>query len=111
MIKFLDLQSQYASLRGEMDPAIAGILRDATFIGGAPVQAFEREFAAYLESDKPRREARDLRGTASLTYSFNAEWSLTGAVTVRSLQGDVKRSPIVNEDTPVAGVLALSYSF
>lgn len=50
MIKFLDLQSQYASLRGEMDPAIAGILRDATFIGGAPVQAFEREFAAYQQA-------------------------------------------------------------
>jgi outer membrane scaffolding protein for murein synthesis (MipA/OmpV family) len=54
---------------------------------------------------------RDIRGTASLTYFFDAHWSLTGALTVRSLQGDVTRSPIVTEDTPVAGVLALSYSF
>jgi outer membrane scaffolding protein for murein synthesis (MipA/OmpV family) len=51
-----------------------------------------------------------VRGTASLTYFLDADWSLTGAVTVRALQGDVKRSPIVNEDTPVAGVLALNDS-
>ena len=77
------------------------------FYGVTAQQSASSGYAVYT----PGAGWRDLRGTASLTYAFNSEWSLTGAVTVRSLQGDVKRSPIVNEDTPVAGVLALSYSF
>lgn len=50
MIKFLDLKAQYDSIRPEIDAAIAGVLESATFIGGAEVQAFEREFAAYQQA-------------------------------------------------------------
>jgi outer membrane protein len=88
----------------------------ATYVNSGYMQAFygvtaQQSAASGYAVYTPGAGWRDIRGTASLTYSFNAEWSLTGAVTVRSLQGDVKRSPIVSEDTPVAGVLALSYSF
>jgi dTDP-4-amino-4,6-dideoxygalactose transaminase len=47
MIKLLDLQRQYEGIREEMDAAIQAVIREAAFIGGRHVQAFEREFAAY----------------------------------------------------------------
>lgn len=50
MIKFLDLRAQYDGIRPEIDAAIAGVLDSATFIGGAEVRAFEREFADYQQS-------------------------------------------------------------
>jgi MipA family protein len=88
----------------------------ATYVNSKYMQAFYGVTAQQSASSgyavyTPGAGWRDIRGNASLTYFFNAEWSLTGAVTVRSLQGDVKRSPIVTEETPVAGLLALSYSF
>jgi dTDP-4-amino-4,6-dideoxygalactose transaminase len=51
VIKFLDLKAQYDSIRPEIDAAIAGVLDSASFIGGAEVQAFEKEFAAYQQAD------------------------------------------------------------
>jgi len=51
MIKFLDLQAQYTSIKGEIDAAIADVIADAAFIGGAPVRAFEAAFAHYLGVD------------------------------------------------------------
>jgi len=88
----------------------------ATYVNSKYMQAFYGVTAQQSASSgyavySPGAGWRDIRGNASLTYFFNAEWSLTAALTVRSLQGDVKRSPIVTEETPVAGVLALSYSF
>jgi len=77
------------------------------FYGVTAEQSANTGYALY----SPGAGWRDVRGNAALTYFFNADWSLTGAVTARALQGDVKRSPIVNEDTPVAGVLSLNYSF
>jgi dTDP-4-amino-4,6-dideoxygalactose transaminase len=49
LIKFLDLYGQYESIRTELDPAVAAVIRDAAFIGGRPVAAFETAFAAYLQ--------------------------------------------------------------
>jgi outer membrane scaffolding protein for murein synthesis (MipA/OmpV family) len=77
------------------------------FYGVSSAQSASSGYAPYA----PGAGWRDVRANAALTYSFNADWSMTGAVTVRSLQGDVKRSPIVNENTPVAGLLSLNYSF
>lgn len=48
MIKFLDLHAQYLSIKDEIDAAIAGVIRDAAFIGGSRAQAFEKEFAEWL---------------------------------------------------------------
>lgn len=47
IIKFLDLQSQYASIREEMDSAIQSVLENVSFIGGVELTAFETEFAAF----------------------------------------------------------------
>jgi MipA family protein len=77
------------------------------FYGVTTAQSATSGYAVYT----PGRGWRDVRGSASLTYFFDAHWSLTAAATVRALQGDVKASPIVNEDMPVAGVLALGYTF
>ncbi len=46
-VPFLDLKAQYASLKGEIDAAIAGVVESCGFIGGETVRRFERNFAAY----------------------------------------------------------------
>ena len=35
MIKFLDLHAQYLSIKSEIDSAIAAVIRDSAFVGGA----------------------------------------------------------------------------
>jgi dTDP-4-amino-4,6-dideoxygalactose transaminase len=50
MIKFLDLHAQYLSIKDEIDAAIAGVIADSAFIGGARVKAFEAEFGAWIGS-------------------------------------------------------------
>ncbi len=46
-IPFVDLKTQYRSLKDEIDNAIAKILENSAFIGGAAVENFEREFARF----------------------------------------------------------------
>lgn len=48
-VPYADLQLQYQSIKGEIDAAIAGVIRDNAFIRGGYVDAFEREFAAAAE--------------------------------------------------------------
>lgn len=50
-IPFVDLRSQYASIQDEVAGAIQGVLDSCTFIGGEPLAAFEREFAAFCKTD------------------------------------------------------------
>jgi dTDP-4-amino-4,6-dideoxygalactose transaminase len=47
MIPFLDLKAQYASLKGEIDAAVLGVLASAQYVLGDEVARFEEEFAAY----------------------------------------------------------------
>lgn len=47
MIKFLDLVSQYSSIKDEIDDAIARTISAAAFIGGEEIARFEDEFARY----------------------------------------------------------------
>lgn len=54
---------------------------------------------------------RDVRANLSLSYSFSARTSLTTALSVSSLQGDAKDSPLVHQRTSTAAVLALGYTF
>jgi dTDP-4-amino-4,6-dideoxygalactose transaminase len=44
-VPFADLQLQYQTIKGEIDDAIAAVIRDNAFIRGPYVDAFEREFA------------------------------------------------------------------
>jgi dTDP-4-amino-4,6-dideoxygalactose transaminase len=46
-IPFADLYAQYKSIQPDIDAAIAGVIQNTSFIGGAPVQQFEKDFAAY----------------------------------------------------------------
>lgn len=43
----VDLAQQYRQIQSEADAAVLEILHSGAYIGGAVVQAFEREFAAY----------------------------------------------------------------
>lgn len=47
-IPFVDLKAQYLSIKTEVDDAIAQILQNTSFIGGAPVKQFENAFAEYI---------------------------------------------------------------
>src|ERR1700741_2581142 len=48
-VPFADLQLQYQTIKGEIDAAIAGVIRESAFIRGPFVDAFERDFAAAAE--------------------------------------------------------------
>lgn len=47
MVPFVDLKSQYQSIKPEIDAAVAKVLESAHFVLGSEVSAFEEEFAAY----------------------------------------------------------------
>jgi dTDP-4-amino-4,6-dideoxygalactose transaminase len=47
MIAFVDLQSQYREVKGEVDRVIASILERGAYVGGREVEDFERWFADY----------------------------------------------------------------
>lgn len=47
MVPYLDLRSQYQSIKAEIDAAVLRVLDSAQFVLGEEVAAFEREFAAY----------------------------------------------------------------
>lgn len=42
---------QYESIKTEIDAAIASIIENTSFVGGAPVTDFERDFASYTERE------------------------------------------------------------
>ena len=47
-VPFVDLKSQYYSLREEIDAAIQHVLETAYFVGGPVLDKFEQEFAAFV---------------------------------------------------------------
>lgn len=49
-IPFLNLALQYASMRGEIDAALARVLESGQFIGGEEVAAFEQEISLFCGS-------------------------------------------------------------
>ncbi len=50
-IKFLDLYSQYLTIKPEVDIAIESVIRESSFVGGANVSRFERRFAAFQQAE------------------------------------------------------------
>jgi len=68
-VPFLDLKTQYASLRDELVPEILRCLDEATYIDGEAVRQFEKSFAAYCEA--PFCVALD-SGTAALHLTLLA---------------------------------------
>ena len=49
-VRFLDLRSQYESLKPEIDKAFADVLCDSAFVSGPYVARFEREFGDYQQA-------------------------------------------------------------
>lgn len=50
-VKFLDLRQQYLSIKAEIDNAIAEVIDQSAYIGGAFVKKFEEEFAEYQQAE------------------------------------------------------------
>ena len=50
MIKFLDLNKQYLSIKKDIDSAIESVISDSSFIGGKYVSQFEENFSSYHNS-------------------------------------------------------------
>jgi dTDP-4-amino-4,6-dideoxygalactose transaminase len=50
MIPFVDLKTQYSSIKPEIDAAIAHVLESSQFVLGEEVAAFETEFATYCQT-------------------------------------------------------------
>ena len=48
-VKFLDLHAQYLALKTEMDAAIATVIANSSYVGGATVRDFEAAFAIYQQ--------------------------------------------------------------
>jgi dTDP-4-amino-4,6-dideoxygalactose transaminase len=51
MVKFLDLKSQYQSIKPEIDEAIQSVIENSAFIGGEHVAQFETNFSNYVGTD------------------------------------------------------------
>lgn len=51
MIKVLDLEKQYGSIQKEINNQIQNVISSSSFIGGEYLQSFEKEFAAYQETN------------------------------------------------------------
>jgi dTDP-4-amino-4,6-dideoxygalactose transaminase len=51
MVKFLDLKSQYYSIKPEIDKAIQNVIENSAFIGGECVTQFEDNFSNYVGVD------------------------------------------------------------
>ena len=49
LVPFADLNLQYQTIKGQIDAAIAAVIRDNAFIRGPYVDAFEREFASAVD--------------------------------------------------------------
>lgn len=51
VIQFVNLRDQHEKVRAEIEAEISKLIDQSRFIGGPPVEKFEREFAAYLGVD------------------------------------------------------------
>lgn len=49
-VPFLDLKASYSSIQADIDAAVGRVLASGVYIGGPEVEAFEGEFASYVEA-------------------------------------------------------------
>lgn len=51
-VPFVDLAANYRRVRDRVDDSMAAVIDDTRFIGGEPLEAFERNFAAFVDVDE-----------------------------------------------------------
>lgn len=68
-IPFVDLKAQYKTIKSEIDQAIFEVLESTHFVGGAKLEAFERHFAEYMESE---HAVGTCSGTSALHLALTA---------------------------------------
>ncbi len=68
-IPLVDLRAQYASIKPDVDAAIARVIASCAFAGGPEVEAFEKSFAAYCNVDHCIAVST---GTAALELALRA---------------------------------------
>ncbi|MBW2618167.1 MAG: DegT/DnrJ/EryC1/StrS family aminotransferase [Deltaproteobacteria bacterium] len=47
-VPLVDLKAQYETIKAEIDPALAAVVRETAFVGGPFVRRFEAEFAVFV---------------------------------------------------------------
>lgn len=77
------------------------------YFGVTPAQSLRSGYGVYSAGSG----IRDVRASAALTHLFSRRLSATLAMSVSSLQGDAKDSPLTRQDTSVSGVLGMVYAF
>lgn len=78
-----------------------------SYFGVTPAQAIASGYAPYFAE----AGVRDVRLSASWRYRIAPRTALTGAVSVGSLRGDARKSPLTRERSPVSGVFYVSHAF
>jgi DegT/DnrJ/EryC1/StrS aminotransferase family len=76
-VPFVDLRAQHEEVRDQIEKAIADIIDRSSFIGGAYVSTFEREFADY-------QGAREVVGVANGTDAWPCLWRVSSRVRLSS---------------------------
>ena len=51
MVKFLDLASQYQTIKADIDKAIHDVISQSAFIGGEYVKKFEQDFSSFCDAE------------------------------------------------------------
>ena len=51
MVRFLDLNAQYQTIKADIDAAIARTIANSAYIGGPDLTAFEQAFAAFQDAE------------------------------------------------------------
>ena len=69
IVPFADLHAQYLSIKPEIDAAIAAVIAKSAFVRGPFVEAFEEEYAEYMEA---RHCVSCADGTAALYVAMHA---------------------------------------
>lgn len=78
-----------------------------SYFGVDAGQAASSAYATYT----PGAGIRDVRAGASVMYYLNPKTVITTALSVSSLQGDAKDSPLTRQRNDAMGIVAVSYGF
>ena len=78
-----------------------------TYFGVTPAQAAASGYAVYA----PGAGGRDARANAALTYFLSRQVTFTGALSISTLLGGAKDSPLARKTSVPTGVFAISYGF